>query len=256
MARLAVIQFPGSNCEYETARAATKAGFDAQIVRWNFSSEALAKFDAYILPGGFSYQDRVRAGAISAKLPVVGVLAEAAHAGKPILGICNGCQILAEAGLIPDVSGEQEVSVALARNARDGKPLGFMCDWIFVKPQRPEKSLFMRYFSESDVLPIPINHGEGRFVLKPELKVEDHAAFVFCDANGIVSDAANPNGSYLNLAGLSNQRGNVLAMMPHPERSAFSKQIPISIDSSWTSQKFEDVDGPWMKLFVAMREAV
>lgn len=262
--RVAVIQFPGSNCEYETARAATYYGFSSEIVRWNVAQDTLSGFDAYILPGGFSYQDRVRAGAISAKLEIVGFLSHAADHGVPILGICNGCQILAESGLVPDFSQQKRIEMALANNSRRGKTLGFNCDWVYVKIKNPRKSIFTRHFSTTDVLPIQVNHAEGRFVLSQPAKdqVSQLTAMVYCDAAG--NEGAfpiTPNGSEGNFAGLCNTKGNVLAMMPHPERAAVLKQIPFWISGPWSKQKHtafqakNDAAGPWDKLFVAMREA-
>ncbi|NBV83277.1 phosphoribosylformylglycinamidine synthase I [bacterium] len=260
--RLAVIQFPGSNCEYETRRAAAYYGFDAQVVRWN-DTETIGHYDAYILPGGFSYQDRVRAGAISAKLPVMSIVAEGAFQGKPVLGICNGCQILAETGLIAGVSTDT-VEVGMAPNTRDSRPVGFICDWRYVTVTNPSAGIFTRHFNDGDVLPIPINHGEGRFVLSraAQERLPQLATFRYCAPDG--SEAGkfpeNPNGAYENLAGICSQNGNVLGIMPHPERSAFLKQVPISIQGQWQQRKRDLLSGgssgpgPMEKLFVAMVE--
>ena len=261
--KLAVIQFPGSNCEYETRRAAAQYGFDAEIVRWTVDRETFDRFDAYILPGGFSYQDRVRAGVIASKLPVLQFLAEAAEKGKLILGICNGCQILAEAGLVPGLGGKAAISIALAHNARQNRPVGFICDWVNVKVQTPKASVFTRYFSENDIFPIPINHGEGRFVLSPEVEavLPTLSTFVYCSAEGQIETEfpINPNGSQHNLAGMGSQKGNVFAIMPHPERAAFLKQVPESA-GKWGLDKIEGLrtgsqkDGPWAPLFVSMAD--
>ncbi len=252
--KLAVIQFPGSNCEYETAYACSLAGFETSIVRWNEEVKFLDLFDAYVLPGGFSYQDRVRSGEIAAKLPIMSVLAKAADEGKPILGICNGCQILAAARLIPHL--------ALAPNRKENEAVGFICDWVFVKIQNPEKSVFTRYFSQTEVLPIPINHGEGRFILSPEAASEwpNLAAIRYCSEKGAIDPyfPHNPNGSEYNLAGLCNARGNVLAIMPHPERASLLKQMPTWIDSDWAETKKNKLatsepthPGPWHPLFLS-----
>ncbi|NBV41490.1 phosphoribosylformylglycinamidine synthase I [bacterium] len=258
---VAIIQFPGSNCEYETLRAANRYGFSGQIVRWNEAEQVLNAFDAYILPGGFSYQDRVRAGAIAAKLGTLEVVARAAKEGRPVLGICNGCQIISEAGL---VTGQAHIDVALAPNTRNGAPVGFICDWKYVRVVNPQKSPFTRYFDESDVLPIPINHGEGRFVISETAKsdVDGLASFRYCDDQGRISDAfpVTPNGAYLGIAGLSSKEGNVFAIMPHPERAAELKQIPVSVKGPWGGKKRDvfrlglEANGPWEKLFVGFRE--
>ena len=257
--RIAVIQFPGTNCEYETQRALLSAGSSADIVSWQLSSEDLAQYDGVVIAGGFSFQDRVRAGAIAAKLPIMQGVREMAAAGKPVLGICNGCQVLAEAGLIP--MGEAgEIEVGMAHNTREGAPVGFICDWVYVRVQ-DANNLFLRGF-EGLVLPIPINHGEGRFVLTDTAKalLPQLGSLRYCDAQGQVLDhfPINPNGAYDNLAGIGNVRGNVLAMMPHPERANFLKQIPTFIDSVWADQKQEsphaliETPGPWAVLFQNM----
>ena len=263
MAKCAVIQFPGSNCEYETAKSLRVAGFEVEIVRWNVDASSLNEFDAFVLPGGFSYQDRVRAGAISAKLPIMSVLKQAAKEGKPILGICNGCQILAEAGLIPDTSGDGTVEVFLGKNERDQKPFGFVCDWVFVKPENPEKSLFTKHFLETDVIPIPINHGEGRFEFSSGIEEElsDQTVFRYVGPEGESSELTNPNGADGSLAAVCNPTGTVMAIMPHPERATFVSQIPDWIPSEWSDKKRshmngdESVNGPWYPLFQSMEKS-
>ncbi len=264
MPRLAVIQFPGSNCEYETARAAGYAGFDADIVRWTISEADFHQYDAYVLPGGFSYQDRIRSGAISAKLPVIQFLKEADNLGKPILGICNGCQILAEAGLIPNLGGTHQVEVALARNMRGDTPHGFVCDWTYIRFVRPENSLFSSFIDTDMVFPIPVNHGEGRFVIPPQVDLSQCTVAVYTDEFGTVSDKypVTPNGSAQGIAGICNHKGNVFALMPHPERASLLRQIPLWIGSYWAEEKRRalkvpgDFEGPCLTLFKAMKSAV
>ncbi len=256
--RIAVIQFPGTNCEYETQRALIAAGAGADIVSWQLSSEALAQYDGVVIAGGFSFQDRVRAGAIAAKLPIMQGVRAMAEAGKPVLGICNGCQVLAEAGLIPLDSGA--IEVAMANNTREGQPVGFICDWVYVRV-KPSNNLFLKGL-EDQVLPIPINHGEGRFVLTDRAiaALPTLGSLVYCDSAGEVTARfpVNPNGAYANLAGVGNLDGNVLALMPHPERANFLKQIPTWIDSVWADQKQElsdaamETPGPWAVLFQNM----
>lgn len=250
--RLAVIQFPGSNCEYETAYAAESFGFAVDIVRWNVEKTQISGYDAYILPGGFSFQDRIRAGVISSKLPVMQYLKEEADLGKVILGICNGCQILSEAGFFPNQAGSYQVEVAMAPNTQQSKPIGFICDWVYVRVKNPQKSAFTRPFSEADIIPIPINHGEGRFILK-ESQLETfskHTYFQYCTEDGQILDdvRVNPNGSSFNLAGLCNEQGNILGIMPHPERASFTKQIPTWLHSPWGKNSA----GPWSGLFLSM----
>ena len=258
--RLAVLQFPGLNCEYETQRVAAYYGFDAKIVRWNDTSGMLADAHAYIIPGGFSYQDRVRAGAIAAKLPIMEQLVRADALGKPILGICNGCQILAEAGLYPNESQAGDIEVALAPNLRSQKLIGHVCDWVYVKIKHPQKSAFTTLYTEDEIIPVPISHGEGRFIFKNGLP-NTHSHVVYTDASGHIDTQypTNPNGTTANIAGLSNERGNVLGLMPHPERAAWINQVPLSLPHPWAKQKqdaFEKGEpfgeGPWAKLFKSM----
>ena len=249
MPNVAVIQFPGSNCEYETQRALQAAKLDAQVINWNSDPKQFEGFQAYILPGGFSYQDRVRSGAIAAKLPLMDILKKANLEGKPILGICNGCQILAEAGLLPNANKDFKSEVALAPNHKNGESLGFICKWVHIQFRHPKKNIFTQLFSEEDILPIPINHGEGNFQLSTsslELLPELAAAY-YCHEN--------PNGSTANLAGLSNKAGTLFAMMPHPERASFMSQIPFDFDQKWSDKKRKSIlsqEGPFMKLFYGL----
>jgi len=261
VSRVAVIRFPGSNCERETLAALKANGLDTEMLQWNCSEDTFSQYDAYILPGGFAYQDRIRAGVIASKLPIMPLLQKANDAEKPILGICNGCQILAESGLIPDVAGKQEVEVALAPNQNKDTPIGFICDWTFVRIRNPNQNVFLKGFSNNPILPIPINHGEGRFIFKTnkETHFSDLAHLNYCSDKGDLSSSfpTNPNASTWNIAGIGNKRGNVLALMPHPERAAFLKQIPGWIQSPWTSQKQLDgydgnTKGPWAPLFQAL----
>ena len=167
--------------------------------------------------------------------------------------------MLAEAGLIPMLESGQ-VDVGMAHNTRAGHPVGFICDWVYVRVQS-SNNIFLQGL-ENKVLPIPINHGEGRFVLNDRAvaALPQLGSVVYCDATGVVVDAfpVNPNGAYGNLAGLGNIRGNVLAIMPHPERANFLKQIPTWIDSAWADQKRTNVNavaetpGPWGILFQNM----
>lgn len=249
MNKLAVLQFPGSNCEYETVRAFQYYGAHADLVKWNESEAILERYQGFVLPGGFSFQDRVRAGAIAAKLPVMAIVQKAADAGMPVLGICNGCQTLSQTGLFPNSKEDYQLEVALAHNTQQEKPVGFICDWVEVQIENPKNSLFTRYFDESDTLPIPINHGEGRFV-----------GHLPANVTRLKYTSKNPNGSLLNTAGLCNAKGNVLGMMPHPERAAFLKQIPYWIPGAWGKNKYQlkhrpqMAAGPWEKLFVSVAD--
>lgn len=222
MKKIIVLAFPGNNCEIETARALKTAGFDAEIVRWNADPQKIETADGVILPGGFSFEDRGRAGVIAAKSEISGLLKKMATAGKPILGICNGAQILVEMGLVPGFhSGKVEMALARNRREKNGKILGtgFFHDFIFLK--KAENSAFS-YFEK--ILKMPIAHGEGRFLATPEIAdaIDKNGQIVmkYVDENGAENPdfPVNPNGSFLNAAAISNPAGNVVAMMPHPER--------------------------------------
>ncbi len=230
--RLAVLQLPGVNCEMESARLIESNGGKSEIFRWTRSARELAAFDGYLVPGGFSYQDRVRAGAVAAKDPLLRVLLEASEAGKPILGICNGCQVLVESGLVPGLE-PGAVEVALASNRFPGRS-GYHSQWVGVVPHANAQTPFVEGIS--GMFPLPMAHAEGRFTH------EDPAFFEKLAADGFVAlqyaqlggrEEANPNGSQLDVAGLSNRGGNVLAMMPHPERAAQLRHVPEDQPSAW-----------------------
>ncbi len=249
---IAVIQFPGVNCEFETARAVRSAGFAAEVVRWNRTEGMLEKYGGFILPGGFSYQDRVRGGVIASREPVVGIVCEAAARGMPILGICNGAQILVEAGLIPGRT--DKVEAALAPNKMPGRT-GYHCDWVFVRVDGGA-SFLSGALGEGDVIPLPIAHGEGRFVsndaeLFPALLGGGQIPLRYCTAEGEVSAESPvcPNGSLLGAAALCNEEGNVLAMMPHPERAAYLYQVPDRIGGAWGDRKSALLEGDASDLF-------
>ena len=160
-ARVAVVQLPGVNCEAETARALGRVGLEAEVFRWTRAPRELAAFDAYVLPGGFSYQDRVRAGALASKDPLIEVLGARAARGAPVLGICNGAQVLVESGLVPGGGG---VELALARNRMPGRA-GYYARWVYVRVE-DSRCVFTRALEPGTVLPLPVAHGEGRFVAR------------------------------------------------------------------------------------------
>lgn len=239
--KVAVIEFPGSNCERETLLALKRAGLKAEPVLWNEDYQKLKEFSAYILIGGFSYEDRVRSGLLASMDPLMQVLKKEAATGKAILGICNGAQILVESGLVPGLPDET-VAMALTHNKRilDGKLVGtgFYNTWINIKASHVNPNNAFSYVPEStkgtdnreipaltEPIHIPIAHGEGRFMLSEQLfealKKTDAVFYFYCDEKGQVVPEfpINPNGTAFNLAGVSNARGNVLALMPHPERT-------------------------------------
>lgn len=250
MSRIAVIMLPGSNCENETARAVESVGMKADIVRWN-NTKNLDSYDGYILPGGWSYEDRIRAGVISAKDPVMGIIRREAEKGKVVLGICNGCQILVESGIIPGL--KDKVQMALAPNINPFIS-EFYCTWVKVKNSSKKKTAFNSSMEQDEIISIPIAHAEGRFVTKDKVLIQklianDQLLFRYCDALGNIADRfpINPNGSLINMAGVCNEKGTVLAMMPHPERASWMHQIP--------GMHFKGEEkGPGRKIFESIRE--
>lgn len=227
--RIAVVQFPGNNCETETARAVEGAGMHAEIFRWNRPSDELAQFDGYVLGGGFAYEDRGRAGVIAAQDPLMKALRPEAAKGKPVLGICNGAQALVEAGFIPGVNGYQ-LGFALARNKRvkDNKVLGtgYYNSWVHVKHTSPTRRCAFTYaIPEKAMYAVPVAHGEGRYTTEDDalfhqLVANHQVVFRYCNSAGAIIDEfpTNPNGALYNIAAICNPAGNVMAIMPHPER--------------------------------------
>ena len=205
--KVAVVRFPGSNCDLD-AVAAMKGirGLSPQLV-WH-ESDDLRRFDAVVLPGGFSFGDYLRAGSIAARSPAISTIRKMAEEGKPVLGVCNGFQILVEAGLLPG---------ALLRNSS----LKFVCEWVNIKVESRDTP-FTGLARKGQVLRMPIAHGEGRYYAPDEqmgeLERGHRVIFRYSDDRGRTLGEANPTGTLQNIAGISNERGNVVGMMPHPER--------------------------------------
>ncbi|MFZ5825798.1 MAG: phosphoribosylformylglycinamidine synthase subunit PurQ [Bacillota bacterium] len=209
--RFGVVVFPGTNCEMDTYHAIREViGEQADYV-WHQERD-LARYDAIVLPGGFSYGDYLRTGAIARYSPVMDAVAEFAAKGGLVFGICNGFQILTEAGLLPG---------ALQRNAH----LQFRCGWTHLRVEN-EGTAFTSTTTQGQVLKIPVNHGEGNYFADPEtvaeLNANNQVLFRYCTAAGDVVPEASPNGSVENIAGIINKAGNVAGMMPHPERACES----------------------------------
>jgi len=239
--KAAVIQFPGVNCEQETAAAAEAAGIEAGIFRWNMTPDLLDEALAVILPGGFSYQDRIRAGAVAAKDRIMDKLSELAAGGKPVLGICNGAQVLVESGFIPGIHWEK-IDLALAPNVMSDRE-GYYCAWVYLRVGNNRCRWLSRY-GGGEIIPIPVAHAEGRFVTEDsgivrEMHENNQIVLRYCDASGRIDDAfpVNPNGSIENAAGICNPEGNVLAMMPHPERASWLRQVPEDIEGVWGDRR-------------------
>jgi len=263
-ARVAVVQFPGVNCEAETVRALERVNLAPEVFCWTRPPAELRDFEAYVLPGGFSWQDRVRGGALAAKDPMVQTLAEEAEGrGKPVLGICNGAQVLVEAGLVPGGGG---VELALARNRMPGRS-GYYARWIHVRAEL-SPCLFTRTLPPGSVLPLPVAHGEGRFTARQRGRMAALAGtgqvpLRYATAGG--GDASgfpeNPNGSQEDAAGVCNQAGTVLALMPHPERALDLGQLARSVPGEWAERReracergaAQDDAGPGLAIFEGLR---
>lgn len=209
--RFGIVRFPGSNCDADCARAVTEGiGRDA-VYLWH-KETSLDDVDAILLPGGFSYGDHLRAGAIARFSPIMPAVVEFADAGGPVIGICNGFQVLCEAHLLPG---------ALIRN----RGLRFRHVDVILRVERTD-TVLTGACSEGQSLRMPIAHGEGQFVADADtlarLEGEGRVVFRYVDEEGEATEAANPNGSQNNIAGICNPAGNVVGLMPHPERAVSS----------------------------------
>jgi phosphoribosylformylglycinamidine synthase len=209
--RVSVVVFPGTWSERDFAHVAESVlGWDARLL-WHTETD-LHDPDAVILPGGFAHGDHLRTGAIARFSPIMAGIEAFAAAGGPVIGSCNGFQILTEAGLLPG---------ALMRNDH----LEFRCDWQHLRVEHAAASdPWLGDFADGEVIQLPISHGEGRYVADAatldELEATARVVLRYADAAGSVTDAANPNGSSRGIAGITNERGTVLGLMPHPERAA------------------------------------
>lgn len=250
--RIAIVQFPGSNCERETMLAVKRAGMEPVEFLWNEPREKLQDMAGYILVGGFSYEDRSRAGIIAALDPVMTCIKAESAKGKPVLGICNGAQILVEAGLVPGLENNK-LGLALTENKRivDGQIIGtgFYNAWVNVRLSKEyQRNAFTRHIQSTQVLTIPAAHAEGRFVMSQallnEIEVQGLNLFQYCDEQGNVDPnfPVNPNGSIHNIAAISNKAGNVLAIMPHPERTVNGDAIFRSMRDYIAEQEYQSVE--------------
>jgi phosphoribosylformylglycinamidine synthase subunit PurQ / glutaminase len=206
--KIGVVTFPGSNCDYDCYKASQEVLGAETVFLWHGDHD-LQGVDAVFLPGGFSYGDYLRAGAIASLSPIVREVKQFAERGGPVAGICNGFQILCETGLLPG---------ALIRN----RSLRFISRPVHLRVELSAPP-FTSDYREGEVLRVPIAHGEGCYLADEEtldrLEGDRLVAFRYCDSDGRVTAEANPNGSARNIAGIVNRGGNVLGMMPHPERA-------------------------------------
>jgi phosphoribosylformylglycinamidine synthase I len=209
--RISVVVFPGTWSERDFVHVATSVlGWDARLV-WHADAD-LGAADAIVLPGGFAHGDHLRTGAIARFSPVMRSVGAFADAGGPVIGSCNGFQVLTEAGMLPG---------ALTRNDH----LEFRCDWQWLRVERPDSApAWLGDLTDGERIRLPISHGEGRYVADvatlDALESDGRVVLRYADADGDVSAEANPNGSERGIAGIVNERGNVLGLMPHPERAS------------------------------------
>ena len=219
MSKVVVIQFPGSNCDLDALEILQGFKQTKTDLVWHNDLRS-DDYDAYVLPGGFSYGDRLRAGAIAATSPSLKIVREAADNSKPVLGICNGFQILVEAGLLPG---------AVLRNSG----LRFVCAWTRLRVETTRTD-FTSLANKGQVLQIPIAHNEGRYYFDKEnvgeLERKEQIVLRYVDESNRTSEKGNPNGSTDNIAGICNEEGNVMGLMPHPERASLEVLSPEGLE--------------------------
>lgn len=207
--KAAVIIFPGSNCDHDAWYTLAIMGQHADMV-WHKDRHDLSAYDLVVIPGGFSYGDYLRTGAIARFAPAMLDVMDFARRGGLVIGICNGFQILTECGLLPG---------ALLRN----RGLKFVCKHVFLRVENA-RTAFTSAYQRREVISIPIAHGDGNYFADADtlqrLENSGRVVFRYCEENGELSDRSNPNGSLNHIAGIINEQGNVLGMMPHPERCA------------------------------------
>jgi phosphoribosylformylglycinamidine synthase I len=206
--KFGIVTFPGSNCDYDALQAITEILGEEATYLWHKDHD-LKGSDVIILPGGFSYGDYLRAGAIARFSPIMQDVVAHAKAGGPVLAICNGFQIACEAGLLPG---------ALMRNSH----LQFVSAEVRIRVENDD-TMFTNLYDRGEILRIPVAHGDGRYVASTDvldqLEAERRVVFKYVDADGAITADANPNGSERNIAGIISEAGNVLGLMPHPERA-------------------------------------
>ncbi|MBS7634280.1 phosphoribosylformylglycinamidine synthase subunit PurQ [Candidatus Bathyarchaeota archaeon] len=237
--RVCIVRVGGTNCDAETKRSFEDLGVKAFVYHFNEVLQGIDLLDYHILvlPGGFAYGDYVRAGVIFAKNFMARIgkkIMRFVDEGRPMLGICNGFQILVESGLLPGINGVSEhPEAALATNI----PIGYRCGWVYLRHENNGKCVFTRLIPKGRVLRIPISHAEGRFLLPTvrgeeilnKLLENDQIVLRYSNENGEYAEGRypeNPNGSFYDIAGICNPEGTVFGLMPHPERAYYGWQLP------------------------------
>ena len=255
--RICVMRVGGTNCDQETKRAFVELGVKAEVLHLNevVKQHNLLEFNALVFPGGFSYGDYVRAGAIWATGALTKLrkdLEQFVEEERPILGICNGFQVLVEAGLLPAFGGISEYPEAtLATNI----PIGYRCKWVYLKHENKGTCIFTKNIPKNKVMHIPIAHGEGRFLFTKEnencyldkLYGKDQLVFRYCNKDGEYPNGEfpiNPNGAFHDIAGICSPQGTVFGLMPHPERAFYGWQLP-----DWTKTGLGNNEGDGRAIF-------
>lgn len=260
---IAVIYFPGNNCEEESLKAVLASGMDGKIVRWNQRMD-VDRYDGFVIPGGWGYEDRIRAGVIMAKDPIFDIIKREAHNNKPVLGICNGAQALVECGMIPGLKNKVEMALAPNKNPFVN---GYYTTWIHVKSSEEKgRCAFTKFTDKNEIIPMPIAHGEGRFTTKDNELVKTliknrQIIFRYSTKDGKIEEnfPTNPNGAVYSIAAICNKKGNVMATMPHPERASFIRQLP---DTTELKNKFTgnlqtmESPAPAMNVFLSMKKYI
>ena len=254
--RVCVMRVGGTNCDLETQRAFQEFGCRAEILHLNdlVKRKNLMEYQMLVIPGGFSYGDYVRSGVIFARTISTRLYKEFktfVEEGRPILGICNGFQVLVEEGLLPGFAGISTYPEAtLAKNVA-----GFQCRWVYLKQENNGKCVFTKGIQKGKILQIPVAHGEGRFLFPKEKEQElldklyenDMLVLRYCGKNGDYAKGnfpTNPNGSFHDIAGICNKEGTIFGLMPHPERAVYSWQQP-----DWTTEKQMETYGDGKLIF-------
>jgi len=260
--KVCVLRVGGTNCDAETKRAFKELGTQVDVTHVNelVKRKNLLDYHVLVFPGGFSYGDYVRAGAIWAKWILAklgGELKAFVDESRPILGICNGFQVLVEAGLLPGFDG---VNLFPEASLATNFPPGYNCRWIYLKHENNGKCLFTWKIQKGKILRMPVSHSEGRFIFAKEKEKEflerlyqnDQLVFRYCNRDGEYAEErfpANPNGSFRDTAGICNPEGTIFGLMPHPERAFYWWQQP-----DWTKQKRMPQYGDGKLIFASLIE--